>query len=251
MSKKKSEKSLSESDDATNNRSNFVFATPKKSSKLSKSVDKSKLADEATPTPKKSMKRNEQSQDEDEEVLENPKKKNRTKSPHPMVVIPKQEAAEESSTSIDTPSKKKKRKKDKDSELSSGTQQSETDTDIPSSSTSTSKPKKKKKKKSMDDESVSDVKPPSKKPPSSLVKYYAENVYQGKPSRMESSFSKLSKKERKQLNADYNEKVECYVTQLKTYLQSLPKEEAMKYVSSHKLHIERSNFYLFQSYLDR
>lgn len=229
---KKSEQSLIESDDSTNNISNrasFVFATPTNAAKQTKQIrSEDRVNSESESSPKKFKRRIEQSLDE-EEVIETPKKKNRAKSPQIMVFIPgKIEKVDDSSVSTSTPTKKKKKKKNRDSE-SSATQQSETETDVASSS-ATSKQKKKKKDKS-DYFSGSEVQPPNKKPPSSLLKYYAENVYQGKPSRMEKSFAKLLEEDRKQLNAEYNEKVKCYATQLKTYLKSLPKEEAIKYVS--------------------
>lgn len=131
---------------------------------------------------------------------------------------------ESESSSTQMTSLKKKKKKDKKGDSQDAPDESESSA---SAVTATPTKKKKKKDKTKDSEAV---KPPQK-PPSSLLKYFAENVYVGKPRKMERAFEKLSKKERKQLNVEYNEKVENYVTQLRTFLSSLPKEQAVAFVS--------------------
>lgn len=99
------------------------------------------------------------------------------------------------------------------------------ESDAVNSSTSTgSKKKSKKEKKSKV------IEPPGNKPPSNLFKYFAKHIHTGKPHKAEKAFNKLTKKEQKQLNAEYNEKVESYVAKLKSYLASLPKDEALAYV---------------------
>lgn len=95
-----------------------------------------------------------------------------------------------------------------------------------SSVSASAKKKTKKAKKSKE------VQPPGSKPPNSLLAYFAQYVHTGKPKKAEKAFGKLTKKERKRLNAEYNDQVENYVTRLKTYLNSLPKDEAVAYVST-------------------
>lgn len=87
------------------------------------------------------------------------------------------------------------------------------------------KPKKVKKPKEI-------VEPPGEKPPSDIYKYFEKHVHTGKPHKAQKAFDKLSKKERKKLNAVYNDIVQAYVSRLKLYLESLPKDEAIVYVSS-------------------
>lgn len=87
------------------------------------------------------------------------------------------------------------------------------------------------KKKAKKGKKAETVEPPGEKPPSSLFEYFARFIHTGKPRKAQKVFYKLSKPERKRLAIDYNEKVEAYVTNLKKYLASLPKEEAIAYVS--------------------
>lgn len=109
------------------------------------------------------------------------------------------------------------RKKNKSSKV---IQESDTD----ASTSSGNKKKEKKAKRS------SEIQPPLKKPPSTLLQYFTEQIHTGKAKKAEKAFNKLSKKEKKQLNGEYSDKVESYVTQLKLYLASLSKEDAIKYV---------------------
>lgn len=106
---------------------------------------------------------------------------------------------------------------------------SESDAAQSSGSTSDKKSVKKKLKK---EKKSKIVEPPGDKPPSTLFKYFADQIHTGKPSKAAKAFDKLPKKERKHLNSEYNEKVEAYVAQLKIYLGSLSKEDAIDYVSS-------------------
>lgn len=87
------------------------------------------------------------------------------------------------------------------------------------------------KKKSKKEKKSKGVDPPGDKPPTTLFKYFAQHVHTGKPRKAKKHFDKLPRKEKKQMNATYNELVDNYVTRLKHYLNSLPKEEARIYVS--------------------
>lgn len=120
---------------------------------------------------------------------------------------------------------KKRRKFDwESSDHETANEKSESDAALSSGSTNSKKKSKKEKKSKI-------VEPPGEKPPSNLLKYFAAHIHTGKPHKMQKAFDKLSKKERKDLNAEYNEKVETYMTQLKKYLNSLSKEDAVAYVS--------------------
>lgn len=237
---KKRKESGTELESSDNNRSvraNFVFATPKntpKQAKQKRSAEEEKVPKTEPieePSPKKSKKRNDTSSSEVDEV-ETPRKKSRPQ-PHPNDPMHLLTPIKNRSLSpAETPSKKKKKKKSREGEQSSQSQQSETETEATSSAPAKAKKSKKEKLNGAESLSQSDrSRPQFKKPPTSLLKYYAEHVYQGKSSRMEKSFEKLTKKERKKLNAEYNEKVESYVSQLKQYLNTLPKEEAIEYAS--------------------
>lgn len=85
--------------------------------------------------------------------------------------------------------------------------------------------KEKKKKKSKE------VPEPEDKPPSTLIEYFAKHIHTGKPKKAKKAFEKLTKKEKKQLSAEFNEKVENYMAQLKTYLASLSEQDRIVYVS--------------------
>lgn len=123
-----------------------------------------------------------------------------------------------------TPEKKKKKKdKSPEKKLNKSIEDSEAST----SSTASMSNKKKRKDKTSSDE----VLPPGKRPPSTLLKYYATHVYNGKPNKVEKHFRRLTNKEKKALTAQHNDEIENYVAQLKTYLGSLSKEDALDYVS--------------------
>lgn len=180
-----------------------------------------------------------------------------TTAPKYMVQIPLSQADDQSDTSNE---KKKKKKKDKLSEKQLNKSIHDSEAEI-STSSSVSVGKKKKKDKSPEknfnkslhdseaeastSSSVSDGKKnkksaqqqsneillPGERPPSTVLEYYAKCVYSGKPHKVQRTFEKLSQKEKKELTAQHNEKVEKYVGQLKSYLGSLTKEEALLYVS--------------------
>lgn len=220
-----------------------------------KSKLEAKEAEFASPAPvtstphAKSKKRNNTLSSEgtaDEEVTVNPF----------MVQIPREQMNSELS---DTSSgKKKKKKKDKSSDNIVTESEAEAST---SSSVSGGKKKKKDKEKSPQKsssqsshvseaevstvgsvflskkskkaaETTNAVPPPGERPPSTLLEFYAKYMYSGKPQKLQKSFEKLTKKEKKELSAQHNEKIEKYVGQLKTYLGSLSKEEAVLYVST-------------------
>lgn len=129
----------------------------------------------------------------------------------PMVVIPPP-----------TPEKKRKKQPSESNESNNG----KLDSDTGNSSQNESKAKKKSKK-----DKRASVQPPPPKPPSSVEKYFKHHVFTGKPKKARKAFDKLSKKERKLLQTEYNDKVESYVSHLKKYLASLPRDEAVAYVS--------------------
>lgn len=106
------------------------------------------------------------------------------------------------------------------------TSESETnnESDATSSSTSSKKKSKKEKKSKI-------IEPPTNKPPSDFFLYFAKQIHTGKQHKAKKAFDKLPKKERKQLQSEYNEKVEIYMEELKKYLDSISKEEALIYVS--------------------
>lgn len=119
------------------------------------------------------------------------------------------------------PEKKKKTKREKLSSESSEHNESDA---VHSSSSSGSRKRERKEKNSVKIE-------PPEKPPSDLKKYFAKFIHTGKPHKVDKALKKLTKKEFKQLNAEYKEKVEAYMDRLKFYLGTLPKEEAVAYVS--------------------
>lgn len=127
---------------------------------------------------------------------------------------------------LQTPPKsveEKKKKKLSVSESDEYTGKEESDAGNSSASTS-SKKKSKKEKKS---ETVAE---PGDKPPSTFFKYFATHIHTGKPHKAQKRFNKLTKDEKKQLTAEYNEKVQSYVANLKKYLASLSKQDAIAYV---------------------
>lgn len=87
------------------------------------------------------------------------------------------------------------------------------------------------KKKSKKDKKEKSIEPPGEKPPPSEFEYFAKYVHTGKPRKAQKAYNKLSEEEKQNLTIDYKEKVDGYVTQLKAYLASLPKAEAVAYVS--------------------
>lgn len=124
-----------------------------------------------------------------------------------------------------TPKKKKHNSQSQEEESEASTSKrsgSELDSSTPDTPT---KKQKKEKKQPLAPQ------PPESKPPSTVFKYFVEKVHAGKKEKAQRAYDKLSKKARKQLTVDYNNTVETYVSQLKAYLSTLPKEDAIKYVS--------------------
>lgn len=103
---------------------------------------------------------------------------------------------------------------------------------IDSTTPSTPKKKLKKEKKNKKEKKSKVIPPPdpASKPPSDLFTYFAKNVHTGKPHKARKAFDKLTKSEKKNINGEYNAKVDTYVRYLKEYLATLPKEEAVAYV---------------------
>lgn len=126
-------------------------------------------------------------------------------------------------TVIHTPLKDVERKKNKSISEASDSNIDQSDA-FDDSTASVSKKKSKKKKKSKE------ISPPDDKPPDSLFKYFAQTIHTGKPHKAQKAFDKMTKKEKKQLNAEYNEKVESYVNRLKAYLATLDEKDAIAYV---------------------
>lgn len=133
------------------------------------------------------------------------------------------EQLDSDAASTTSSSKKKSKKKKRSMSEASESHASDAST-LNESSDSIKKSKKKKKSK--------EPQPPENKPPSSLFKYFAASVHTGKPQKAQKAFDKLTKKERKKLNAEYNELVDSYVTKLKAYLGAIPEAEAVAYVRS-------------------
>lgn len=133
------------------------------------------------------------------------------------------------STALAKP-KKKKHSSMSQEEESEAASSKPSESEIDSYSQST--PSKKRKKEAKQKKPLP-IQPPERKPPSTVLKYFIEK-FDGKKEKAQRAFDKLSKKEKKQLNAEYNGMVEEYVAQLRAYVSSLPKEEAVKYVSLQK-----------------
>lgn len=131
------------------------------------------------------------------------------------------------SNDIDEADKKKKKKKKKLNSISESSDFNENE--IATSSTVVTSPKKKSKK----GKKEKSIEPPGEKPPSSEFEYFAAYIHTGKPRKAQKAFNKLTEEEKQQLNTEYKEKVDAYVTHLKTYLASLSKEDAVAYVSIH------------------
>lgn len=126
-------------------------------------------------------------------------------------------------SSIVLPTPSKIREKSISEASDTNTEKPESDTAGSSVSETSTKKKSKKHKKSKE------IQAPEK-PPSSLFEYFAAHVHTGKAKKVKKAFGKLSKKEMKQLQLKYNEVVETYVEQLKAYLATLPRDEAISYV---------------------
>lgn len=130
-------------------------------------------------------------------------------------------------TIIHTPVESAQKRRQKHASESAESTNGRLDSDAGNSSQSESSAKKKSKK----DKAKKVVEAPTLKPPRTVQIYFKTHIFTGKPKKAQKAFDKLSKKERKLLQVEYNEKVESYVKHLKLYLASLPKEEAEAYVS--------------------
>lgn len=131
----------------------------------------------------------------------------------------------ENETDIAPEGKKVKKKKNRLNSEASDSNAGESD--FASSANDTDSSTKKKSKKNKKEKEAEE---PGDKPPPSVFQYFAAHVHTGKPHKAQKAFDKLNKKERKQLNAEYNEKVKVYVEKLKIYLSSMSKQDAIKYV---------------------
>lgn len=158
---------------------------------------------------------------------EKKKKKKKDKSPEKKLNNSIHDSEAEASTSSSVSgSKKIKKVKALENESNRTTvHDSEAEASTSSSVVSDSKKKKKKDKKESDENLFL-----GERPPSTLLEYYEKFVYSGKPRKMQKSFDKLTQKEKKELTAQHNEKVESYVRQLRAHLSALPKEEAVLWV---------------------
>lgn len=209
-----------------------ITSTPHvKAKKRNNTVTSEDTADEDKSEPKRYMVEIPFSQCTDEQSdasFEKKKKKKKKNSSPEKKLSSIQESEAEASTSSSVSSSKKKEKKDRSPEktVNRTVQDSEAEA---STSSSMSESKKKKKK----DKTLDAIQAPGKRPPSNVLDYYASHVYTGKPHKVQKSFDKLSKKEKKELTAQHNEIVEKYVSQLRSYLESMTKEEALIYVSTY------------------
>lgn len=123
-----------------------------------------------------------------------------------------------------------KKKKTKET-VSESSQQNDVHAESDATQSSGSTSSKKKHKKEKKEKKVETVEPPGEKPPSSEFKYFVKYMYTGKPHKARKAFGKMTKRERKHLAAEFNEKAEAYVEKLRKYVKSLPKDEAVAYVS--------------------
>lgn len=130
-------------------------------------------------------------------------------------------------TIIHTPLRSAEKKRRKQASESAESTNGRVDSDAANSSQSESSAKKKSKK----DKVKNIVEPPPPKPPSAIEDYFKLHIFTGKPRKAQKAFNKLTKKERKHLQIEYNDKVESYVKHLKLFLASLPRDEAVAYVS--------------------
>lgn len=137
-------------------------------------------------------------------------------------VSSKRSAKESDSNSSATPSKK--RKMDENTKINN-IFKSPPSKNYESSSHST--PSKKQKKEAAKNKAAALE---AEQPPPSVFEYFVENIYQGKKKKARKAFDNLPKKEKKKLKAEYKAKVDDYGKKLTSYLNSLPKEEAVKYV---------------------
>lgn len=226
-------------------KSTFVQQHPEDEADEEKEEDEEEQENEIPPTPKKrkisSSSTFESGSDEtNAKQMKTPtKQKSPTKlnSPKPnavpVVQSPKKVIEAQSLNTVDEEreknkkeKKKSKKKKKLNSESSEHNDKSESDAGHSSSSTSSNKNSKKEKKSKT-------IEPPDEKPPSELFQYFVKYVHTGKPHKAQKAFDKLPKKERKQLKAEYNEKVQIYLDRLKDYLASLSQGEAIAYVSNY------------------
>lgn len=126
---------------------------------------------------------------------------------------------------METETETERTKLNSQSELSDANDRIESEAASSSTDTSTKRGSKKQK-------NTKAVEPPGSKPPSTVFEYFARFIHTGKPRKAQKAFDKLTKMEEKRIRIDYNEMVEAYVTHLKKYLASIPKAEAVAYVST-------------------
>lgn len=208
-----------------------ITSTPHvKSKKRSDTITSEDTADDDTSAGKFMVKipMSQLTDDQSDTSTEKKKKKKKDKSSEKKPTNSIHESEAEASTSSSVSGGKKKKNKDKSPQKNSDKLAHDSEAEA-STSNSVSVSKKKKKTTS---ESLDKVPPPGEKPPRTLEEYYAKYVYSGKPRKLQKSFDKLTEKEKQELTVQHNEKIEKYVGQMKTYLLSLPKEEAIMYVSN-------------------
>lgn len=211
-----------------------ITSTPHiKSKKRSDTATSEDTADEGTSAGKFMVKipMSQITDEQSDTSTEKKKKKKKNKSSEKKLTNSIHDSEAEASTSSSVSGGKKKKNKDKSPQknLNKPVHDSEAEAST-SSSISVSKKKKK-----TTSESSDKVPPPGERPPSTVVEYYAKYVYSGKPHKLQKSFDKLTQKEKNELTAQHDEKIKKYVSQLRTYLLSLDKEEAKVYVSDRYL----------------
>lgn len=91
-----------------------------------------------------------------------------------------------------------------------------------------SPPKPKKRKTSVSSEQI--IKPLGDYQHLTVFSYFITQIHTGNPRKAREAFDKLTKKEHKQLLAEYTNKKEKHYAQLRAYLNSLSKDDAITYV---------------------
>lgn len=205
---------------------NERHGTTKKRSKITKSVaevhsQESELDEElGSPEPKKCKESLSSALESPSSDSDSHKKQMKPQKESPLKSPIKSSPA----SSIVLPSPSKNGEKSISEASDTNTEKHESDTAGSSVSETSTKKKSKKNKKSKE------IQAPEK-PSSSVFEYFAANVHTGKAKKAKKAFRKLSKKEMKSVKLKYNEIVETYVAQLKAYLATLPRDEAISYVS--------------------
>lgn len=199
--------------------SNNITSSDSESSSQKKKKKKKKEVREPTPPPSSSSstsskKRKQNSESETHQEIASPKKGRHVLAPTPpRETSPKKKSrAEAFSSASSSPSTSKKRK------------DSVSDSQLPQSSF--------KREKSVEINDVgSDGEGPIDKPPNTQFDYYMMSAHNGKYEKARTAYEAMSKAAKKKLATEYNAKVQNYVVRLKSYLSSLSKQDAVKFVS--------------------